>query len=259
LYEAFDSPLMRRVRSEAYAEDIGQHSWVTARELRGDIHRLRLARSCRFLDLGCGPCGPLTFVLSSIGCRGTGLELSAAAVARGRERAASLGVDGLATIRQADLNQPLPLESGSFDAAMSLDVILHLRDRAALFREVARILAPGGTFLFTDAGVLTGAISDDEVASRCVNGHTQLVPPGFNERALDGAGLRLLETEDRTEGLLEAARGRLAARIAHRGELEQAEGLTGFERQQRYLETVIALADRRSVSRTMYLAESRDR
>jgi len=55
---------------------------------------------------------------------------------------------------------------------------------------------------------------------------------------------------------VETARGRLAARIAHRGELERAEGPAAFERQQRYLETVIALADRRSVSRTMYLAES---
>ncbi len=256
LYEEFDSPLMRRVRSQAYAEDIGQHSWVTARELRGDIRRLRLARSSRLLDLGCGPGGLLTFVLGSVGCRGTGLELSVAAVARGRERAASLGVEGLATILQADLNHPLPLENGVFDAAMSLDVILHLRHREALFREVVRVLAPGGMFLFTDAGVVTGAISDDEVASRCVNGYTQFVPPGFNERALEGAGFRLVETEDRTEALVETARGRLAARIAHRGELEQAEGPAAFDRQQRYLETGIALADRRSVSRTMYLAES---
>ncbi len=255
-YESFDSLLMRRVRSEAYAEDIGQHSWVTARELRRDIRRLRLTQSCRFLDLGCGPGGPLTFVLGSVGCRGTGLERSAAAVTSARERAASLGVDGLATIRQADLNHPLPLESGSFDAAMSLDVILHLRHRAALFREVARVLVPRGVFLFTDAGVVTGSISDDEVASRCVNGYTQFVPPGFNERALESAGFRVLETEDRTEALVETARGRLAARIAHRGELEQAESRAAFDRQQRYLETVIALADRRSVSRTMYLAES---
>jgi SAM-dependent methyltransferase len=255
-YERFDSPLMRRVRSEAYTEDIGQHSWVTARELREDIRRLRLTPSCRFLDLGCGPGGPLTFVLGSVGCRGTGLDLSAAAVTRGRERAASLGVDGLATIRQADLNDPLPLDNGSFDAAMSFDVILHLRHRAALFREVARVLVPRGVFLFTDAGVVTGAISDDEVASRCVNGYTQFVPPGFNERALDGAGFRLLETEDRTEALVETARGRLAARIAHQGELEQAESLAAFARQQRYLETVITLSDRRAVSRMMYLAES---
>jgi SAM-dependent methyltransferase len=247
---------MRRVRSEAYGEDIGQHSWVTARELRGDLDRLRLVSSHRFLDLGCGPCGPLTFVLSSIGCHGTGLDVSGAAVNLGRRRATSLGLDRLATIQTTDLNSPLVLEGGSFDAAMSLDVVLHLRDRAAFFREVARVLVPGGRFLFTDAGVVIGAISNDEVVSRSIHGHTQFVAPGFNERALDEAGFRLLETEDRTDSLMANAAGRLTARLAHQEELERVESVTEFERQQRYIETVIALSRRRSLSRMMYLAVS---
>ena len=33
---------MRQFRREAYGEDIGQHSWVDAKELRGDIQRLEL-------------------------------------------------------------------------------------------------------------------------------------------------------------------------------------------------------------------------
>ena len=33
-YREFDSPLMRKLRREAYGEDIGQHSWVSADELR---------------------------------------------------------------------------------------------------------------------------------------------------------------------------------------------------------------------------------
>jgi SAM-dependent methyltransferase len=55
---------------------------------------------------------------------------------------------------------------------MSLDVVLHLRDRAAVFAEVARTLEPGGRFLFTDAGIVTGAVSDDEVARRSLHGTT---------------------------------------------------------------------------------------
>jgi len=259
VYAGFDSPVMRRVRAEASAEDIGQHSWVTADELRADMERLRLTPALRLLDLGCGAGGPLTFVLRAVGCHGTGLERSAPAVALGRDRAAALDVAGLATIEEADLDQPLPALSGSFDAAMSLDVILHLRDRAVLFREVGRSLVPGGRFLFTDAGILTGAISGEEAAARSVHGHTVFVPPAFNEGALDAAGFRLLETEDRTGALLESAEGRRAARLAHRGALEEAEGRYGFERQQRYLDTVIELARRRSVSRVMYLAESHGR
>jgi SAM-dependent methyltransferase len=257
LYEEFDSPLMRKVRLEAYGEDIGQHSWVTVDDLRTDIARLGLSRSSRLLDLGCGPCGPLTSVLRSVGCQGTGVELSAPALASGRDRAVSLGVDGLATLHEADLDEPLPLASGSFDAAMSFDVVLHLRDRVAVFREVSRTLVPGGRFVFTDAGVLTGSISNEEVLRRSPHGFTQFAASGFNERALELAGFRLLETEDRTASLLKNATGRLRATLAHRAELEEVEGVPLFERQLRYLETVIALSRRGAVARTMYLAESR--
>jgi hypothetical protein len=66
----------------------------------------------------------------------------------------------------------------------------------------------------------------------------------------------LLETADRTPSLLASASGRLASRIAHRGELEGAEGAAYYESQLRYLETVIALSERGAVSRMMYLAEA---
>jgi SAM-dependent methyltransferase len=255
-YRDFDSPLMRQIRREAYGEDIGQHSWVDADELRGDIQRLVLSPSSRFLDLGCGPCGPLTFMLSAVGCRGTGVELSPSALQVGRASAASLGIDALLSIREADLNESLPFDPHSFDAAMSLDVVLHLRDRSKLFHEVAKLLPPGGRFLFTDAGVLTGSISNEEVRKRSVHGHTQFVAPGWNEALLEPAGLRLIETEDRTMSVLKNASGRLAAMKAHRAELEQLSGASAFETQQLYLETVVELSRRRAVSRVMYLAEA---
>jgi SAM-dependent methyltransferase len=140
---------------------------------------------------------------------------------------------------------------------MSLDVVLHLRDRLSTFREVARVLIPAGKFLFTDAGVITGAISDEEIRLRAMHGHTQFVPPSFNENMLGLVGFRLIDHKDRTVSLLKTATGRLSARLGHREELEQLEGSSYFEQQQRYLETVIYLSQRGAVSRLMYLAESR--
>jgi len=255
LYEEVESPLMQQVRREAYGEDIGQHSWVTAEELREDVSRLGLSPASRLLDLGCGPAGPLTFVVGLAGVRGTGLDLSASAIAAGRARAASLRLDRLVSLRRADLNEPLPFAVGAFDAVMSLDVILHLRDPAAIIREVARVLTGGGRFLLTDAGVITGPISDEEVRLRSIHGYTRFVPPGFNERALEVAGLRLIDGEDRTASALKIAGGRLAARLAHRAQLEPLEGSARFERQRQYLETVIDLSRRGTLSRRMYLAE----
>jgi SAM-dependent methyltransferase len=247
-YREFDSPQMRQFRRDAYGEDIGQHSWVDAAELRGDIPRLGLSRSSRLLDLGCGPCGPLTFIIAHVGCHGVGLEQSPTALQIGRERAAALGIESLLSVQVADLNEPLPFEPGSFDAAFSIDVVLHLRNRRGLFNEVARLLRPGGRFLVSDAGVLSGMVSNEEIRMRSMHGFTQFVAPGVNEGLLESAGFRLIETENRTASALRNASGRLAALQAH-PEL--------LAKQRDYLETVIALAEHGALSRFMYLAEAR--
>lgn len=257
LYEHFDSPLMRQLRTEAYGQDIGQHSWVTAEELLADIPKLKLSPDSRLLDLGCGPAGPLTFITAQTKCHAVGLDVSANAIAAARDRAASLGLSERVALRQADLNEPIPFADARFHAVVSIDVILHLRDRAAIFGEVVRVLAPGGRFLFTDAAVITGPVSSDEIQRRTPHGCAQFVAPGVNEQLLERAGFRLIERSDRTPTLLSSARGRLTARESRRIELEKLEGSPTFLRQQQYLETVVALAEKAALSRIMYLAESR--
>jgi SAM-dependent methyltransferase len=255
IYAGFDSDLMRRVRREAYGEDLGQHSWVTAAELRADLVRLALGPASRLVDLGCGPCGPLVQALATTGCRGTGLDRSATALALGGARAAARGVADRLALHEGDLDRPLPFAPASFDAALSIDVLVHVRERGVLFREVARVLAPGGRFLFTDAGVAGGPVSSEERARRSFHGPVALVAPGVNERALEAAGFRVLETEDRTAALVRTSTGRREARLAHRDALEAVEGAAAFLGQQRYLETVADLARRGAVSRVLYLAE----
>ena len=257
LYEHFDLPLMRQLRAEAYGQDIGQHSWVTAEELLGDIPKLKLSPESRLLDLGCGPAGPLTYIVAQTKCQAVGLDVSANAIAAARDRAASLGLSEQIILQQADLNESLPFADARFHAVVSIDVILHLRDRAAIFEEVARVLVPAGRFLFTDAGVITGPVSSEEIQRRTPHGYAQFVPPGVNEQLLERAGFRLIETCNRTPALVKSAAGRLAARESRRIELEKLEGSATFQRQQQYLQTVLTLAQRAALSRIMYIAESR--
>jgi SAM-dependent methyltransferase len=132
--------------------------------------------------------------------------------------------------------------------------VLHVGDRLKLFQEIARALRPGGKFLFTDAGVVTGCISSEEVRKRSAHGFSQFVPPGWNESLLGRAGLALLETENRTAGVTERAGGRLQAIQAHRAELEQLMRPGEFENQVEYLETVVEVSRRGALSRIMYLA-----
>jgi len=257
LYQEFESPLMRELRRDAYGEDIGQHSWVTASDLRRDAVRLGISADDLLLDLGCGPCGPLTFLMKSLGCHGIGVDVSAAALSAGLARARSRGVEGRIKVQEANLDGQLPLDANCVDAAISLDVVLHLRNRLHVFLEIARVLKRGARLLFTDAGVVTGSISNEEVAARSMHGFSQFCAPGFNERAIEQAGFVILETENRTASLLDNATGRLSARQKHVAELERLEEAGGFARYQDYLRSVIAMAERGALSRMMYLAELR--
>lgn len=257
IYGGFDSPLARGLRQEAYGRDIGQHSWVTVEELEEHIGKLHLEDRSRILDLGCGPGGPLTFIVRHVRCRGKGLDLSQEAVVSARRRAAKMGLGRRVTFHKTDLNRPLPYEEDSFNAVVSYDVMVHLEDRAQMFKEVRRVVVTRGRFLFTDAGVITGMISNEEILARSIHGKTQFVPAGFNEKLLGSAGFRLIDQRDQTASLLKNATGRLAARRAHQAELERTEGHAAFEREQQYLETVVMLAKKRALLRVMYLAEAR--
>ena len=246
---------MQRIRREGYGEDIGQHSWVTADEMRADIGRLELTSSSKLIDLGCGPCGPLTFVLNTVRCSGVGVDVIDAALKVGRQRAESMGTGDLLETRQADLNARLPFDSSSFEAVISLDAVIHVSERGGLFVEVARLLRPGGRFLFTDGGVITGRVSNEEMFRRTPNGVAHFVPPGWNEKLLERAGLRLIEVEDRTASATRNATGRLAATKAHRADLEREISPEGVDTQISFLEAVVEVSRRHALSRIMYLAE----
>jgi SAM-dependent methyltransferase len=156
-----------------------------------------------------------------------------------------------------DLNDPIALPDGAFDAVVSYDVIVHLSDRASVFQQVSRVLERGGRFLFTDAGILTGTISSDEIQARTLHGPMRFTAPGFNERLLQDAGFHLLETEDRTASVVRNASGRMRARLTRRDQLARIESAEDFDHQQRYLQCAVALSRDRALSRMMYLAERR--
>jgi len=254
-YKEFDTPLQQKIRTEAYGADIGQHSWVTVSELQEATQLLKLSSVDTLLDFGCGPCGPLTFLVNATQCKGFGVDISAPALAVGKNRADRMGLGSLIQLKEIDGNDLIPFKDESFNKIVSFDVVLHLRNRDQAFHEIARLLAQKGQFLFTDAGIVTGVLSNEEIKLRSINGFTQFVPSGFNEDLLQSCGFRILQQQDRTNGVIENASGRIKARNNHRKELLSIEGEVKFEQQQKYLETVVNLAERKALSRISYLAE----
>jgi malonyl-CoA O-methyltransferase len=91
------------------------------------------------LDLGCGT-GRHALWLAAEGATVTGVDFSAGMLDAARRK------PGAARVRFVvhDLDRPLPFEDGAFDLVVSGLVLEHLRDPGLFFREVRRVLRPGG-------------------------------------------------------------------------------------------------------------------
>jgi SAM-dependent methyltransferase len=207
------------------------------------------------LEIGCGSGGPALYLARTTGCEIVGVDLHEDGVANATRMAREAGLDARASFVCADASEALPFADGSFGALVCVDAVNHLRNRARVFDEWARALAPGGRVLFTDPITVTGALSSEEIAIRASIGYFDFVPPGEDERLLRQAGLRPLAVEDATENMAAVADRWLVARAEHGDALREIEGEETFAGQQRFLEVAARLARERRLSRFVYVAE----
>ena len=96
------------------------------------------------LDLGCAG-GFMAEALAKRGARVTGIDPAAQAVDAGRRHAAA---DGLGIRYDVGVGEALPYGDASFDIVVCVDVFEHVSDLAAVLREIARTLRPGGVLLY---------------------------------------------------------------------------------------------------------------
>jgi sarcosine/dimethylglycine N-methyltransferase len=101
------------------------------------------------LDVGSGVGGPARFLAGTYGCRVMGVHLSEPFVEAARyltERTGQSEQVSFETTSALDL----PFGDGHFDVVLVRRVAMNIADRPRLYREIRRVLKPGGRFALFD-------------------------------------------------------------------------------------------------------------
>ena len=99
------------------------------------------------LEVGCGHGGGASYVMRTLGPKSyTGLDLNPAGIAFCRKRHNLPGLDFV----QGDA-QSLPFPDQSFGAVINIESSNHYTQLSRFLAEVARVLRPGGHFLYADS------------------------------------------------------------------------------------------------------------
>jgi len=253
-YGNFEEQVLAEVRRETYGEDIGQNSWITAEEYDEFYEWLNVPAKGHVLEVASGSGGPSMYLARKFGCRITGIDINENGIETANKAAQSSGATDL-KYQYADVDKRLPFDDATFDAVMCIDSLNHFRDRVGVLKEWHRVLKPGGRILFTDPVVITGEVTNEELAARSSIGFFIFMPLDWTEKYIKEAGFTLLKRADVT-GNIELTSGRwYESRAKHREALIQMEGEERFEGLQKFLSTVHALTCERRLSRFVFLAE----
>lgn len=132
---------------EHNAEDIATASRRTVEAIANQLSGV--AAGTRILDIGSGYGGAARYLAKRFGAHVTALNLSETENERNRQMTHEAGLTDLIDVVDGSF-EDIPASDESFDIVWSQDAILHSGKRERVVAEVARVLRPGGEFVFTD-------------------------------------------------------------------------------------------------------------
>lgn len=148
------------------------------------------------LDVGSGVGGPARFLAATYGCNVTGIDLSAPFVEAAAYLTERTGLSGQVSF-EAGSALALPFEDGRFDAVLLQHVAMNIADRPLLYREIRRVLKPGGKFATFDV-VLNGGDPLYPVPWAKAPGESFLMTAEATCEAIEAAGFGTLVRRDDT-------------------------------------------------------------
>ena len=104
----------------------------------------------RVLDVGCGLGAVDVLLVERFGAAHvTGIDVEALLVARAAARVEAAGLADRISINIVSPG-PFPFQDAAFDVVFSKDSMIHIPDKRALYRDIHRVLAPGGWMVLSD-------------------------------------------------------------------------------------------------------------
>jgi len=103
----------------------------------------------RVLDIGAGLAGSARLIASITGCRVDCVEMSSDYCAGAALLNRLTGLDDQIAVHQASALD-LPFPAHSFDAVWIQNVGMNIADKQRLYEEIARVLRPGGRYVFQE-------------------------------------------------------------------------------------------------------------
>ena len=206
LYESQDEPII----------DASHRTVQQLTKCLGDINPQH-----KVLDIGSGYGGAARHLANTYGCHVTALNLSEKENQRHRELNQERGLNEKITVVDGSF-EAIPAEDQSFDIVWSQDAILHSGHREKVLQEVARVLKPGGRFVFTDP-MQSDNCPDGVLQSILDRIHlTTLGSPKFYRANLSALGLTEVSFEEHTQQLINHYSSVLQETIDRQAELEKA-------------------------------------
>jgi ubiquinone/menaquinone biosynthesis C-methylase UbiE len=149
------------------------------------------------LDLGSGVGGPARFLAATLGCRVTGVDLSEPFVDAARYLTERTGQSGQVSFQIGSALE-LPFDDSGFDAVLLQHVAMNIGDRAGLYREIRRVLKPGGKFATYDAVLKDGELHYPVPWAR-TPATSFLITAAATRAAIEPAGFRAIVWQDDSE------------------------------------------------------------